>query len=144
MKSKPIVMSHLRLEHISFILDFEFTCNIMFVTGDSATGKTVAFSMIQEHAVVNSSIVCLDYRDCQKDIKRFISEQTGKLIVVDNADVLLDDDIRWNIACDGNNQYLIIGRNASNMLTTSDNIFVLDSEKIGKRTVFKLKKRFKR
>ncbi len=35
-----------------------------------------------------------------------------KLIVINNADILLDDDTRKYIALDGKNQYLIIGRNS--------------------------------
>ena len=42
---------------------------------------------------------------------KLISNETGKLIVIDNADILLDDDTRKYISLDDKNQYLIIGRN---------------------------------
>ena len=89
---------------------------------------------------VNPKIVCLNYQDYQKDIKEIISQQSGKLIVIDNADILLDDDTRKYISVDDKNQYLIIGRNPKNLFTTSDNLFELVSEKIGEQTEFRLKK----
>ena len=89
---------------------------------------------------VNPDIVCINYQDYQKDIKKLIAGEKGKLIVIDNADILLDDDTRKYISLDDKNQYLIIGRNPKNLFATSDNLFELVSEKIGEQTEFRLKK----
>ena len=80
---------------------------------------------------VNPNIMCINYQDYYKNIKKMISEETGKLIVIDNADILLDDDTRKYISMDLKYQYLIIGRNPKNLFTTSDNLFELVSEKKG-------------
>lgn len=80
---------------------------------------------------VNPNIMCINYQDYYKNIKKMILEETGKLIVIDNADILLDDDTRKYISMDHKNQYLIIGRNPKNLFTTSDNLFELVSEKKG-------------
>ncbi len=140
MKSKPIVMDHFSTVHTSYVLDFKFTNNITILTGSSATGKTASFSFIKECMAVNSNIVCFNYLDYQKDIKKLISEETGKLIVIDNADILLDDDTRKYISLDDKNQYLIIGRNPKNLFATSDNLFELVSEKNGEQTEFRIKR----
>lgn len=140
MKSKPIVMDHFSTVHTSYVLNFDFTSNITILTGSSATGKTASFSFIRECMAVNPNIVCLNYQDYQKDIKKIISEQSGKLIVIDNADILLDDDTRKYISVDDKNQYLIIGRNPKNLFTTSDNLYELVNEKVGEQTRFRLKK----
>ena len=140
MKSKPIVMEHFSTVHTSYIIDFDFTNNITILTGQSATGKTASFSFIRECMAVNPDIVCLNYQDYQKDIKKIISELSGKLIVIDNADILLNDDARKYISLDDKNQYLIIGRNPKNLFTTSDNLFELVSEKTGEQTKFMLKR----
>ena len=140
MKSKPIVTDHFSTVHTSYVLNFDFTSNITILTGSSATGKTASFSFIRECMAVNPKIVCLNYQDYQKDIKKIISEQSGKLIVIDNADILLDDDTRKYISVDDKNQYLIIGRNPKNLFTTSDNLYELVSEKVGEQTKFRLKK----
>lgn len=140
MKSKPIVMKHFSTVHTSYIVNFEFTNNITTLTGASATGKTASFSFIRECMAVNPDIVCINYQDYQKDIKKLIASETGKLVVIDNADILLDDEIRKYISLDDKNQYLIIGRNPKNLFTTSDNLFELVSEKKGEQTEFRLRK----
>lgn len=139
MKSKPIVMEHFSTVHTSFVLDFEFTSNITILTGDSGTGKTASFSFIKECMALNPDIMCLNYLDYQKDIKSLIKDATGKLIVIDNADVLLDDDARKYIALDDKNQYLIIGRNPKNLFTTKDNLFEIVSDLQGEQTVLRIK-----
>ena len=134
MKSKPLVMDHCSTVHTSFIVDFRFTNNITILTGDSGTGKTAAFSFIRECMAVNPNILCINYLDYQKDIRDMISRVDGKLVVIDNADVLLDDDTRKYISLDDKNQYLIIGRNPKNLFATKENLFELASRKIEEQT----------
>ncbi len=88
---------------------------------------------MRECMAVNSNIVCINYQDYKKDIKKIIAAETGKLIVIDNADILLDDDTRKYILMDDKNQYLIMGRNPKNLFVTSDNLFELVSEKKASR-----------
>lgn len=82
--------------------------------------------------------MCFNYLDWQKDIKSLIIGAEGKLIVVDNADLLLTDEIRKHIVLDGKNQYLLIGRDPRNLYATKDNIFELVSEKKGEKTEFRI------
>ena len=133
-------MDHFSTVHTSYIVDFDFTNNITILTGASATGKTASFSFIRECMAINPNIVCINYQCYQKDIKKMLAKEIGKLIVIDNADILLDDDTRKYISMDEKNQYLIIGRNPKNLFTTSDNLFELVSEKKGEQTEFRLKK----
>ncbi len=139
MKSKPIVMEHFSTVHTSFIVNFEFTNNITILTGVSAAGKTASFSFIKENTALNPNIVCLNYLDYQKDIKDVLVHTEGKLIVIDNADILLDDEVRKYISMDGNNQYLIIGRNPKNLFATKENLFELVSKKKGEITEFQIR-----
>lgn len=139
MKSKPSVMEHFSTVHSSFIVDFTFKNNITILMGDSGTGKTASFSFIRECMAINPKIFCLNYLDYQKDIKDVISKTEGKLIVIDNADILLDDDTRKYISLDDKNQYLIIGRNPKNLFATKENLFELVSEGIGEQTRFTIK-----
>lgn len=139
MKIKPIVMNHFSTTHTSFVVDFYFTNNITILTGDSGTGKTASFSFIKECMALNPEIVCFNYLDYQKDIGAIIKSTERKLIVIDNADVLLNDEIRKYIAVDDKNQYLIIGRNPKNLFATRENLFELVSKKQGEQTIFKIK-----
>lgn len=140
MKSKPIVMDHFSTVHTSYVLDFKFTNNITILTGSSGTGKTASYTFIRECMSINPDIVCINYLDYQKDIKEIISGQNGKLIVIDNADILLNDDTRKYISLDDKNQYLIIGRNPKNLFATSDNLFELVSQKKGEQTEFRIER----
>ena len=121
------------------VINFNFTNNITILTGESATGKTAAFSFIKECMAVNPDILCINYLDYQKDILDMICKVQGKLIVIDNADILLDDRTRKYISLDGKNQYLIIGRNPKNLFATKENLFELTSRKIGEQTEFSIK-----
>ena len=136
MKSKPIVMEHFSTAHTSFVVNFIFTNNITILMGDSGTGKTATFLFIRECMAINPQILCLDNYDYQKNIKEIIRQTEGKLVVIDNAYILLDDDTRKYISLDDKNQYLIIGRNPKNLFATKENLFELVSEKVGEQTVF--------
>ena len=136
MKADPVVMKHFTTVHSSFIVDFTFTNNITILMGDSGTGKTASFSLIRECMAINPNILCQNYLDYLKDIKSIISQAEGKLIVIDNADILLNDDTRKYISLDSKNQYLIIGRNPKNLFTTKENLFELVSRKQGEQTEF--------
>lgn len=138
MKSKPKVMDHFSTVHTSFIVNFTFTNNITILTGESGTGKTAAFSFIRECMALNPDILCLNYLDYQKKILDVLQGVNGKLIVIDNADILLDDDTRKYISLDDKNQYLIIGRNPKNLFATRENLFELVSEAKGEQTELRI------
>lgn len=139
MRSKPIVMDHFFTIHTAFIVNFKFTNNITILMGDSGTGKTATFSFIRECMAIDSRILCLNYLDYQKDIMTIVSNTQGKLIVIDNADILLSDDIRKYISLDDKNQYLIIGRNPKNLFATKENLFKLVNKKVGEQTELSIK-----
>ena len=133
------MMEHFSTVHSSFIVDIIFQNNITILMGDSGIGRTTVFSFIRECEVINPKLLCLNYLDYQKDIQEIIKNAEGKLIVIDNADILLDDDTRKYISLDDKNQYLIIGRNPKNLFATKENLFELESEKIGEQTKFTIK-----
>lgn len=139
MRSKPIVMDHFFTIHTAFIVNFKFTNNITILMGDSGTGKTATFSFIRECMAIDSRILCLNYLDYQKDIMTTVSNTQGKLIVIDNADILLSDDIRKYISLDDKNQYLIIGRNPKNLFATKENLFELVNKNVGEQTELSIK-----
>lgn len=142
MKCEPKVMKHFSTIHTSFAIDFKFTNNITILTGLSAVGKTAAYSFIRECMAVNPKIVCLNYLDYQKNVKEILMQTKDRLIVIDNADILLDDETRKYISLDGDNQYLIIGRNPKNLFTTKDNLFELVSETTDEVTEFRIQPYF--
>jgi len=139
MKSKPTVMQHFSTIHSAFIIDFTFDNNVTILMGDSGAGKTAVFSFIRECMPINQSIFCLNYLDYQKNIESILREVEGKLVVIDNADILLNDAARKYISLDERNQYFIIGRNPQNLFATRDNLYELQSEQVGEQIRFTLK-----
>ena len=121
------------------VVDFTLTNNIILIMGDSGTGKSVIFSILQEAASSDDRLVPISYMDKNKDIERQIRVQSGNIILVDNADVLLTDELRKYIAFDSKNQYIILGRNPQNLMTTRENLFELNTIQKDEMTIFKLK-----
>ena len=106
MKIKPVVTDHIHTRHTSFEVDFHLENNVTFISGDSGTGKSAVFSFLKELAAEDNRIKCFNYLDQNKNYKSAIKQSKGKLFVIDNADILLDDSVRSYIALDGDNQYI--------------------------------------
>ncbi len=142
MKIKPIITNKIVTKHTSYDVDLDLTQNITFIVGDSGVGKSAVFSFLQELSAEDKRIKCFNYLDQNKGYKTAIKRTTsnGKIFVIDNADILLNDKMRQYIASDSVNQYIIIGRNPSGLLLQQDEIYELANEKKSGRTNFRLKK----
>lgn len=138
MKSKPLIADKLHAVHTSYIVDFSLSNNIVLIMGDSGTGKSVVFTILQEAASDDDRIIPISYLN--KDIENQIRSQSGKIIVVDNADVVLTDELRKYITFDSRNQYIIIGRNPRNLMITTENLFELSADISDGVTTFTLAK----
>ncbi len=142
MKIKPIILDRIQTKHTNYVVDLEFESNVTFITGDSGTGKSAVFSFLEEYSSEDKRVRCFNYIDYNKGYKASLRNYKGKLLVIDNADILLDDKMRERIVLDTVNQYIIIGRNPTGLLLTQDDIFELDSQKDGTITRFTLRKAF--
>ena len=138
MKIKPVITDRIHTKHTSFEIDLLLETNITFISGDSGTGKSALFSFIEELAAEDKRIKCFNYLDNKKAYKNSIKQSKGKLFVIDNADILLDERMRRYIALDENNQYIIIGRNPTELLLNMDEIKELQSKSIDGITLFTL------
>lgn len=138
MKSKPLIADKLHAVHSSYIVDFSLSNNIVLIMGDSGTRKSVVFTILQEVASNDDRIIPISYLN--KDIENQIRSQSGKIIVVDNADVVLTDELRKYITFDSRNQYIIIGRNPRNLMITTENLFELSADISDGVTTFTLAK----
>jgi len=139
MKIKPIIFDRIQTKHTSFIVNLILSTNITFINGDSGVGKSALFSFIQEMSVEDKRIRCFNYLDKNKNYKTTIKNSKGKLFVIDNADILLDDNIRSYIAFDEKNQYIVIGRNPTGLLLTQKEIYELHTSSENEVTTFSLR-----
>ncbi len=144
MKIKPIILDRIQTKHTNFVVDLKLDSNVTFVSGDSGTGKSAVCSFLFEYSSEDSRIRCLNFIDHNKDYKETIRNAKGRLFVLDNADLLLDDEMRRYIALDTENQYIIVGRNPSELMLSQDEIYELDNESKDGITTFRLKKMFEK
>ena len=142
MKIKPIILDRIQTRHTNYILDLTFDSNVTFVTGDSGVGKSAVYSFLLEYSSEDKRVRCFNYIDHNKGYKASVRNSKGKLFVIDNADLLLDDKMRQYVVMDTENQYIIIGRNPRGLMLTQDDINELDSESKDGLTVFRLRKAF--
>ena len=136
---KLMIYKNITFKAAPFSYDLVFDDRITLVGGDSGTGKTVLYEMLED----------LRFTDEYKRIKLFnyksdnlletLKQCRGNFIVIDNADILLSDDIRKYISLDDKNQYLIIGRNPKNLFATKENLFELVNKKVGEQTELSIK-----
>ena len=99
MKIKPVVTDHIQTKHTSFEVNLHLDSNVTFISGDSGTGKSALYSFMEEYAAENKSIKCFNYLDLKKSYKSSIKQSKGKLFIIDNADILLDDNMRSYCVC---------------------------------------------
>ena len=142
MKIKPVVLDRIQTKHTSYVVDLIIEANVTFIVGDSGTGKSAVFSFLQEFAAENKSIKCYNYLDKKTGYKSAIKKSNGKLFIIDNADIMLDDALRWYIATDVKNQYILIGRNPTGLMLDQEEIMELESRTDNGKTLFTLKHSF--
>ncbi len=103
-----------------------FADRITLVRGDSATGKTHLFQMLEELKITKGyhKLKLFNYKseEFHDDLKRC----RDRFIVIDNADLLLDDKARKFINFDSSNQYLLFARNCDGLNLSADSFTILD------------------
>ena len=117
-----MVYKRIAFKAAPFSYDLVFEDRITLVGGDSGTGKTVLYGMLDD----------LRFTDEYKAIKLFnyksdnllegIKQCRDNFIVIDNADILINDDIRRFINFEFSNQYMLFLRNCDG-LNVSDKSF---------------------
>ena len=105
-----------------FSYDLEFDDRITLVGGDSGTGKTVLYEMLEDIRLTEEykAIKLFNYKS--DDFLEAIKQCRDSFIVIDNADCLINDDVRRFINFELSNQYMLFMRNCDG-LNVSDKSF---------------------
>lgn len=111
-----------------FLYDLEFDDRITLVGGDSGTGKTVLYEMLEDLKLTDQyrAIKLFNYRT--ENVKERLVECKNSFIVVDNADIFIDDDIRRFINFEFSNQYMLFLRNCDGLNVSDKSFKVLVSK----------------
>lgn len=105
-----------------FSYDLEFDDRITLVGGDSGTGKTVLYEILEDLRLTDEykRIKLFNYRS--DNFPESIKLCRNSFIVIDNADNLMNDDVRKFINFEMSNQYMLFLRNCDG-LNVSDKSF---------------------
>lgn len=136
MRRAPRVYSEIKSDNALVHLDLKLSDNHLFVIDESASGKSFVASLLRQLKVDFDKITVFDYTNINDDILQIIKSSRGRLFVIDNANIILGEETRRHIAFDFDNQYLIFGSDASNLMLTPNNFAGLNFDKNTKTFTF--------
>lgn len=115
-----------------FSYDLEFDDRITLVGGDSGVGKTVLYEILEDVRLTDEyrAIKLFNYRS--DNFSESIKQCRDNFIVVDNADNLINDEVRKFINFELSNQYMLFLRNCDGLNVSDQSFKVLkfDNNKI--------------
>lgn len=121
MRNKPSIVSQYSSNYLDITVNLSLDCNICFVIGDSGEGKSFLWQVFSDDSSIMDYVLTYNYKDINKELSKRVMEAKNKLIVIDNADILLDIDLRRYIAFDTDNQYILFGRNPECLFLVKEN-----------------------
>lgn len=123
-----MVYKNITFQAAPFSYDLVFEDRITLVGGDSGTGKTVLYEMLEDLKLTDEyhSIKLFNYKS--ENILENLERCRNNFIVIDNADILIDDDIRRFINFEFSNQYMLFLRNCDGLNVSDKSFKVLKLE----------------
>ena len=105
-----------------FSYDLVFYDRINLVGGDSGTGKTVLYDILEDLKQTEeyNAIKLFNYKS--EDVLEKLKQCRNNFVVIDNADILMDDEVRRFINFEFSNQYMLFLINCDG-LNVSDKSF---------------------
>ena len=129
---KLMVYKNIAFKADPFLYDLVFDDRITLVGGDSGTGKTILYEMLEDLRLTDEykAIKLFNYKS--DNLLGTIKQCKDSFIVIDNADILIDDDIRRFINFEFSNQYMLFLRNCDglNVSDMSFKVLLLDDNRI--------------
>lgn len=123
-----MIYDKIEFEANPFSYSLVFFSRITLVRGDSATGKTYLYQILEDVKLLDQykDIKLFNYKsdNFHEELKRC----RNKFIVIDNADILLDEEDRGFINFEKSNQYMLFLRNCDGLNLTADSFTVLNDE----------------
>lgn len=111
-----------------FSYDLMFDDRIILVGGDSGTGKTVLYEMLEDLRLTDQykAIKLFNYKS--DNLIESVKQCKDNFIVIDNADILINDEIRRFINFEFSNQYMLFLRNCDGLNVSDKSFKVLKLE----------------
>ena len=117
-----MIYNKISFQAAPFSYDLVFEDRITLVGGDSGTGKTVLYEILEDLKQIEeyNAIILFNYKT--EDLLEKLKKCRNNFVVIDNADILIDDEIRSFINFEFSNQYMLFLRNCDG-LNVSDQSF---------------------
>lgn len=119
-----LMVSNIKLSgNITFSLNLK--SGLTLIAGDSSTGKTMFYQKYMKKCRLenNKNVVFINNDILSSGISlKALLNVSNKLIIIDNADLLIDIDMARQIYNDGSNQYIIFGRDIGRYIVGKENI----------------------
>jgi hypothetical protein len=129
---KLVIYKNIIFKADPFSYDLVFEDRITLVGGDSGPGKTVLYEILEDLRLTDeyNAIKLFNYKS--DNLIEAIKQCRDNFIVIDNADILINDEIRRFINLEFSNQYILFLRNCDglNVSDTSFKVLKLDNNRI--------------
>jgi ABC-type lipoprotein export system ATPase subunit len=129
---KQMIYKNISFDADPFSYDLVFEDRITLVGGDSGTGKTVLYEMLEDLRLTDEykAIRLFNYKS--DNLLEAIKQCKDSFIVIDNADILMNDEVRRFINFEFSNQYMLFLRNCDglNVSDKSFKVMKLDNNRI--------------
>lgn len=127
-----MIYKNIIFEAALFSYELSFDNRITLVGGDSGTGKTVLYDMLEDLWLTNQYHATRLFNYKSDNLEENLKKCRNCFIVIDNADILMDDEIRRFINFEFSNQYMLFLRNCDglNVSDKSFKVMSLESNKI--------------
>ena len=117
-----MIYKNISFQAAPFSYDLFFEDRITLVGGDSGTGKTVLYEMLEDLRMTDEFCAIKLFNYKSENLLENLERCRNNFIVIDNADILIDDEIRRFINFESSNQYMLFLRNCDG-LNVSDKSF---------------------
>lgn len=132
-----MIFRSIEFKAVPFFYSLKFDDRITLVRGDSATGKTYLYYMLDDLKMAKEyrAIKLFNYKT--ENFHASLMNCRENFIVIDNADILLDPDDRRFINFEFSNQYMLFLRNCDGLnlspnsftvLTETEHVITLEKE----------------
>lgn len=125
---KQMIYKNIIFKADPFSYDLMFDDRITLVGGDSGTGKTVLYEMLEDLRLTDQykAIKLFNYKS--DNLLEAVKQCRNNFIVIDNADILINDEIRRFINFEFSDQYMLFLRNCDGLNVSDKSFKVLKLE----------------
>ncbi len=125
-EEKKMIYNEISFEMNPFRYQLVFSSRITLVRGDSATGKTYLYQILEDVRMMDEyrKIKLFNYKT--EDFHDNLKKCKNVFVVIDNADILINDEDKRFINFETSNQYLLFMRNCDGLNLTADSFTVLN------------------